>query len=69
MDAIPPSLCLPLRGRLGLDEDDDSRDADILAMSPVEMVREATAWKLGDPSWARIIARYMVVTGAKPEDF
>ena len=58
-----------LRGRYGLDSFDRSKDAAILELSPEDMVRECTGWKIGDPGWADTIAGLMVAVGAKPEDF
>jgi len=58
-----------LRGRCGLSPFDTSKDVAILEMSPVEVVRECTAWKLGDPFWATEIAAWMVAAGANPKDF
>ena len=57
-----------LRGRLGLNEDDTSRDAEILKMEPYEVVRECSAWKLGDPYWATMIAGWMKQSGCKVDD-
>jgi hypothetical protein len=58
-----------LRQRYALDADDSSKDVEILKMSPVDVVRDCTAWKIGDPSWANEIAAWMVHAGAKPQDF
>jgi hypothetical protein len=58
-----------LRGRRDLDEDDTSQDSEIEAMSPVEIVKECAAWRLGDRSWANIFAHWMKAAGAKPNDF
>ena len=43
-----------LRQRLGLEEDDQSRDESIQAMSPRERVRMLSGWELGDPTWADV---------------
>lgn len=66
---IPPCMQEQLRGRYGLAYDDDSKDDRILSLTPVDMVRNAVAWELGDPSWAARVAQFMRATGAKPEDF
>ena len=58
-----------LRGRYGLEDGDTSKDEAIGELSPVEVVRECSAWKLGDPSWATEFAGWMEASGAKPEDF
>jgi len=58
-----------LRQRRGLDEDDASMDDEIKKMPPAEIVRELSAWELGDSSWADTFASWMQEAGAKPEDF
>jgi len=58
-----------LRGRRNLAEDDTSQDAQIEAMSPVEIVKECGAWRLGYRDWANIFAHWMKTAGAKPDDF
>ena len=65
---ITPSMMVALRGRLGLKSDDASRDDSIREMTPSEIVRECTAWNLGDPYWARLIAGWMMATGCTAED-
>jgi hypothetical protein len=40
-----------LRERRGLDKHDSSQDAAIIVMSPIAMLEEITAWKLGDNYW------------------
>jgi hypothetical protein len=41
-----------MRQRLGLEEDDASRDAQIEAMPPMERLKLVCGWHLGDPGWA-----------------
>ena len=41
-----------IRKRLGLDENDTSRDKDIVEMEPMERVRLFVGWYHGDGSWA-----------------
>ncbi|KKL52146.1 hypothetical protein LCGC14_2288390 [marine sediment metagenome] len=42
-----------LRGRLGLDDlDDTSQDFKILTMDPMKIMRELAGWKFGDPQLA-----------------
>lgn len=41
-----------MRGRMGLDTEDDSRDAVIFSMSPMDRVRLIAGWKLGSDEWA-----------------
>ena len=42
-----------MRQRLGLDEDDSSRDADIERMSPRQRLEMLCGWHLGHSDWAR----------------
>ena len=58
-----------LRARFGLDCDDTSKDEAILEMTPVEIVRECTEWRLGNPSCANAVASWMECAGTEPEDF
>lgn len=58
-----------LRQRLGLEDDDDSKDGIIAKYSPEKIVRELSAWHLGDPRWAESFAYWMKKYGAKPENF
>lgn len=41
-----------LRQRLGLEEDDPSRDDYILSLTPMRRVRMLSGWTLGDETWA-----------------
>jgi len=66
--SLPFSMMAMLRGRLGLEANDTSRDEDILEMTPDQIVRECAAWKLGDEYWAVIIAGWMKAAGCKIED-
>jgi hypothetical protein len=66
---LTPRMMEMLRGRHGLNLDDTSKDAHFRKMEPVDIVRECTEWKLGDPSWANVIAGWMEAAGAKPQDF
>jgi hypothetical protein len=66
---LPMSMREQLRGRYGLKPEDKSKDEAIAELSPADMVRQAVAWELGDPSWAGRIAMFMRASGAKPEDF
>jgi hypothetical protein len=49
---IPEYLMNPLRERLGLEDDDTSRDSEINAREPMENLRELSAWEFGDSGWA-----------------
>ena len=66
---IPDAIMFKLRGRRGLASDDTSEDKKIMAMTPVDMVKECCAWEFGDPAWADMIAGWMVNVGASPHDF
>ena len=64
---VPEYMMEMLRGRF---EGQGLTDAQIVKkLSPVEIVCECTAWRLGDPAWAITIAGWMKAVGAKPEDF
>ena len=64
---VPEYMMEMLRGRF---EGQGLTDAQILKkLSPAEIVYECTAWRLGDPDWANIIAGWMKAAGAKLEDF
>ncbi len=41
-----------IRGRLGLAQDDPSKDAEIDAMPAADKLRCVCGWKLGDGSWS-----------------
>lgn len=69
MEKLPNSMMVMLRGRLRLEEADTSKDDVILSMTPVEIVRECTTWRIGDPYWADCIAKWMVAAKASPENF
>ena len=65
---LTESMMEMLRGRRGLDEDDTSQDDGIRAMAPSVIVRECTAWELGDGAWATRIARWMDKAGCTVVD-
>jgi hypothetical protein len=66
---LPDYMMEMLRGRRGLEPGDKSQDADIGRLSPVDVVRECVAWRIGDPNWATEIALFMDHAGANPKDF
>jgi hypothetical protein len=66
---LTPTMMGMLRQRFGLNPDDTKKDAEILKLTPVEVVQECTAWQIGDPGWANQIAQWMKAAGAKPQDF
>jgi hypothetical protein len=51
---IPKYILRACRGRLGVEDNDNdiSRDADILAMPPRKIVELYYGWTLGDGSWS-----------------
>ena len=59
-----PSMMRALRGRRGLEGDDESQDSEIMQMSPEEVVRQCALWSFGDPVWARYFARWIKESGA-----
>jgi hypothetical protein len=48
-----------IRQRKELDETDASKDAEILAMSPIEKLEELFGWTMGDEDWANIVIDWM----------
>jgi len=52
-----------MRERLGLKEDDTSRDKAIEAMEPESRLRLLAGWHLGDPSWAGRFIRWARTCG------
>ena len=48
-----------LRGRRGLDENDNSQDNEILKMDPRKIVSEVCEWELGGSGWDKFFARIM----------
>lgn len=66
---IPDEMLEILRERWGLARDVTILDGLIHEHTPADLVRECASWELGDREWADRIARWMVLAGAKPEDF
>jgi len=52
---IPIGTLEAIRGNLGCDEDDPSKDDHIANMDPLDACRAAVAWFLGDPAWYGLI--------------
>lgn len=52
-----------MRQRLGLEENDTSRDNEILNMSPMERVRLIAGWYHGSESWADTYVGYFESQG------
>ena len=65
---LSESMMIILRGRRDLDEDDTSQDDEIRAMPGSKIVRDCTAWHLGDPHWATVIAGWMDRAGCTVAD-
>ena len=57
MSKYPDHIMEAVRGRLGLDEFDTSKDADIERRPAEKVVGWAVGWDLGDDSWADSIIR------------
>lgn len=66
---IPKYMLIKLRGRLGLEPYNNLRDKEFYQMTPVQIVKECTAWEIGDADWATIIADFMVSMDVQPKDF
>jgi len=49
---LPHYILEKVRGALGLEEDDPSKDEQIERMSPKRILELCCQWELGDPSWA-----------------
>lgn len=49
---LPDYILEKVRGALGLEEDDPSKDERIERMSPERILELCCQWELGDPSWA-----------------
>lgn len=64
MNELPEDMLGNLRERLGVDDDDDSKDAVIAAMTPEQQVRELVAWETGDDGLAGYVADVIIATGA-----
>jgi hypothetical protein len=48
-----PIYCInAIRQRKGLEEDDTSKDDEILLMTPMDRLRDVCGWYLGDSTWA-----------------
>lgn len=52
-----------MRGRLGLEKDDTSRDADIEKMSPERRLALIAGWHLGYSGWERTILSWVKDAG------
>lgn len=54
-----------MRQRLGLEEDDPKRDAEIEDMAPMRRFALLCGWFLGDPSWATTVVEWARDAGLK----
>lgn len=54
-----------MRGRLGLEADDASRDEDIAAMTPQGRLELICGWKLGYPGWSHTFLSWAKDAGFK----
>ena len=63
--SIPNHILERIRQRYDLDENDSSLDAEIEKLSPIEKLREAVAWELGDPDWANQVLEWAKAVGIK----
>jgi len=52
-----------IRQRLGLEENDNSRDESIEQMEPIERVRLLAGWFLGDGNWADTFVEWLESQG------
>ena len=57
---FPPYVMRILRQRRRLDEDDESEDAQINALTPEFAVKEICGWEFGDPRWANRFAGWII---------
>ncbi len=62
---IPESLMKKIRGRIDLDADDTSRDAEIKRWTPRQRLRKVVGWELGDENWADKILEWANACGYK----
>lgn len=63
----PNYLMRDIRQRLGLDENDTSRDTEIEAMTPEKKLRAVVGWHLGDEQWANDFINWAVALGVTIE--
>lgn len=57
-----------MRGRLGLEENDTSRDAYIEGLEPIQRLRLIAGWNLGYDEWAHKIMDWVRDAGFKIKD-
>lgn len=54
-----------IRQRYDLEENDTSMDNEINALSPIEKLREMSAWHLGDKGWADQFVAWAAACGVE----
>lgn len=54
-----------MRGRLGLEKDDCSRDAEIAKMEPIRRLKLIAGWNLGYDGWEHTILNWVRDAGFK----
>lgn len=57
-----------MRGRLGLEADDTSRDAFIEGLEPIQRLRLIAGWNLGYDGWEHTIMNWVRDAGFKVKD-
>lgn len=62
---IPEHLMEKIRGRIGLNTDDTSRDAEIKEWTPKQRLRKVVGWELGNEYWADKIMEWAKACGYK----
>jgi len=61
---MKPYILKILRQRIGLAEDDSSRDAVLETFDPEFVMRELVAWEFGSAGWTGWFAQRLIDTGA-----
>jgi hypothetical protein len=56
---IPEYIMKDLRERIGLENDDTSRDTEIMERLPMDNLRHLCAWEIGDSAWADWMVKRM----------
>ena len=64
----PEYIKCKIRGTMGLDENDESRDTEIDTLRPRAALRAVSQWELGDPDWASQILGWAEACGLRIED-
>ena len=64
----PQHIMAILRQRHGLEADDASQDEHLNRIAPLDALREAAGWRLGDTSWADNFIDWANAVGLKVVD-